>query len=159
MFADYAHHDLRVVVEYSDEYEETFDFVMIGGTGIEDISEEDYLKDWDGLHDLQEDEETMSRSANFACMDCKVSFPLGKTIFRKDGSVNYFHLGSREEPPNWQRPELNQVIWKMFADHARHDLRVAVEGSDEYKQTAEFAMIGGDISEEDYLKGWHGLRD
>ena len=105
----------------------------------------------------------MSRYARLACMDCQVYVFLGKAIFREGENVNYFHIGEAEEPLNWQRSELNQVIWKMFADHARHDLRVAVEGSDEYKQTAEFVMIGGtargDISEEDYLKGWDGLRD
>jgi hypothetical protein len=103
----------------------------------------------------------MSRYANLACMDCKVSFFLGKAIFRDDGSVNYFHIGGREEPPNWQRQELNQVLWKMLADHAGHNLRVLLSGDPDFDRLADFVDIGGtairDISEEDYLKNWDGL--
>jgi hypothetical protein len=105
----------------------------------------------------------MSRYASLACIDCKISLFLGKAIFRKDGSVNYFHIGEAEEPLNWQRPELNQIIWKMFAEHARHNLRVMVEGDDDYEELADFNKIGGsrigDTSEEEYLRGWDGLQE
>ncbi len=163
MFADYASHDLCIAVEGSDEYEQAAEFGMIGGDLAEDITEEEYLKDWDGLHGPQRGVEAMSRYANFACMDCKVSRFLGKAIFRKDESVNYFHIGGPEQPLNWQRPQLNQVIWKMFADHAGHHLRVLVSGDPDFDRLADFIEIGGtanrDISEEDYLKGWDGLRE
>src|SRR5215472_11883497 len=103
----------------------------------------------------------MSRYANLACVDCKVKLWLGKTIFREDDSINYFHIGGPEQPPNSQRPELNRTIWKMLADHAGHHLQVVVEGNpdDELLDDDDFVEIGGPgsaLSFEEYLKGWDG---
>lgn len=103
----------------------------------------------------------MSRYAHLACMDCKVSRFLGKVIARENNQVDYFHIGSTSEPLNWERPELNQVLWKMLADHVGHQLRVITSWDTEFDLLANFMMIGGpdvsDISVEDYLKDWDGL--
>lgn len=103
----------------------------------------------------------MSRYANFACIDCKVKLWLGKAIFREDDTIDYFKIGSEEDPPNSQRPELNRTIWKMFADHAGHQLRVVVEGDpdEDLLDDDDFVEIGGHgsaISFDQYLKDWHG---
>lgn len=104
----------------------------------------------------------MSRYAHLACMDCKVSRMLGKVIARDESRVDYFHLGAASEPLNWERPELNQVVWKMLADHTSHQLRVITSWDPEFDLLADFTMIGGpdddDISVENYLKDWDGLR-
>ena len=158
MFADYAGLHLCVGVEGSDEYERFAEFGMIGGDGIKDISEEEYLKNWEGLQSLQKDIARANRHANFACLDCKISLSLGKAIFRPDGSVNYFHIGKAEDPLNWQRSELNQIIWKMFADHVSHNLRVMIGEDDNSKELTDFNKIEVSRSEEDYLKNWDGLQ-
>ena len=103
----------------------------------------------------------MSRYADFACIDCKVKLWLGKTIFREDGSVAYFHIGGSKQPLNSQRPELNGTIWKMLADHAGHHLRVVVEGNpdDDLLDDDYFVKIddiGDAIRFEEYLEGWEG---
>lgn len=103
----------------------------------------------------------MSQYARFGCMDCKVMVWLGKTIFTPTDAVSYFHIGGSARPPNWQQPELNRVIWKMLADHARHNLRVVIEGDPEYDSMLEhFLEIGGgdeqDITVEQYLDDWPG---
>lgn len=96
-----------------------------------------------------------------ACMDCKVALWPGKAV-KRGGKVSFFHVGSAEQPPNAARPELNRVLWKMLADHAEHNLRVALQGheDDEYIIQEGFVGIGGDtphdISFEDYLKDWPG---
>lgn len=99
----------------------------------------------------------MSRYAHLVCMDCKISYFIGKAIYREDEHLNYFHIGPASEPPNWQRTELNRVIWKMLADHAGHRLKVLLSGDPELEQF-EFINIDGtainDISVEDYLKDW-----
>lgn len=103
----------------------------------------------------------MSRYAQLACMDCKVLCFPGKAVYRQDERIDYFKIGPASEPANWQRPELNRVIWKMLADHAGHHLQVVVSGDAEFEQAADFAMIGGvtgtqEISFEDYLTDWDG---
>jgi hypothetical protein len=104
----------------------------------------------------------MSRYADFACIDCKVKLWLGKAIFCEDGSINYFKIGEQEDPPNSQRPELTRTIWKMFADHAGHNLRVIVEGEpdEDILEDEAFVEIGGDtihdISFAEHLKDWEG---
>jgi hypothetical protein len=103
----------------------------------------------------------MSRYAHLACLDCKVSHMLGKAIAHEENKIDYFHLGAASEPLNWERPQFNQVIWKMLADHAGHQLRVITSWDPEFDLLADFMMIGGpddgDISIEDYLKNWEGL--
>ena len=104
----------------------------------------------------------MSRYAVFACLDCKISLFLGKIVFTPSDDINFFHRGVADAR-NWQRPELNRVLWKMLADHANHPLRVVTEGTQEYNtlMDEDLVWIGGDepghdISCEEYLKDWDG---
>jgi hypothetical protein len=105
----------------------------------------------------------MARSALFACMDCKVKFWLGKSVFHPNDTVDYF-IGVGDEAHNWQDQASNRVLWKMLADHTGHTLRVLVEWTPEFNAFAEdddVVWIGGDepgrdISIEEYLKDWDG---
>jgi hypothetical protein len=103
----------------------------------------------------------MSSYAHLACLDCKVTRILGKVVAHGERQVDHFHLGLASEPLNWERPQLNQVVWKMLADHAGHQLRVLTSWDPDFELLADFTMIGGpdatDISVEDYLKDWDGL--
>ncbi len=71
-------------------------------------------------------------------------------------------IGGPDEPPHWQREQLNQVLWKFLADHVGHriDVRLEHEMSDEILGYQE---IGGDsdtdISIETYLDDWPGRVD
>ncbi len=102
----------------------------------------------------------MARSAYFACMNCKVKLWIGVAIPRDP--VRYFsRFGGKKR--NWEDPELNRVVWKLFADHAGHELRVLLEWTREFDAFSEeeAVEIGGDdpeydISFEHYLKGWEG---
>jgi hypothetical protein len=101
----------------------------------------------------------MNRYADLVCIECKVKLWLGKAIFREDGRIAYFKVGGPQDPPNSQRPELNRSVWKMFADHAGHQLRVVVEDSPDagLLENGNFVRIGGPraaISFEKYLEGW-----
>ena len=103
----------------------------------------------------------MSIYSDFACIECKLRLWLGKTIFREDDSIAFFHIGAPEDPPNSQRPELNGTIWKMLAEHAGHHLRVVVEGNpdDELLDDDDFTFIGeagSSLTFEKYLEGWEG---
>jgi hypothetical protein len=98
----------------------------------------------------------MSIYAYWNCHDCRQAIWLGK-VLHSDFKPICFHIGGEEEAPHWQRPLLNQVIWKFLADHAGHhtDVRLEHEMTDEmfgYKD------IGGDrdtdISYEQYVDGW-----
>jgi hypothetical protein len=69
-------------------------------------------------------------------------------------------MGSAEEPPNWERKQLNQVLWKFLADHAGHRIDVRLE----HEMTGDmhgYSEIGGDsegdITFEEYLVRWRGL--
>jgi hypothetical protein len=100
--------------------------------------------------------------AYFACIDCKVYLFLGKAIVRGE-RVSYFHIGGPSSPRNAARPELTRSLWKMLADHAEHNLRVALQGDETFARIAEdeeFVRIGGDtdtdITFEEYLKDWPG---
>jgi hypothetical protein len=48
----------------------------------------------------------------------------------------------------------------MLADHARHSLRVIVEGDPEYRLLGDYTEIGGEIDKDidfgSYLKDWPG---
>lgn len=171
MLVDHAGHHLRVVVEGNPDARllDDDDFISIGDMGDE-ISFEKYLEGWEGLALLQREREGVSPKrgeqkrnhyADFVCIDCKVHLWLGKTIFRKDGSIAYFKIGGPEDLPNSQRPELNRSVWKMLADHAGHQLRVVVEDSPDagLLDDGNFIRIGGPgaaISFEKYVESWEG---
>jgi hypothetical protein len=93
------------------------------------------------------------------CHDCRQTLWLGKALHR-DYRPFCFHLGGADQPPHWQREQLNQVLWKFLADHTGHRIDVRLE----YEMTEEmfgYQSIGGDsdtdISFEAYLAGWPGL--
>jgi hypothetical protein len=167
MLADHAGHHLRVVVEDNPDAAllDDDDFVEIGGPGSI-VSFEKYLENWEELALLQREREGISPKrgeqkinhfADLVCIDCKVHLWLGKTTFRKDNSIAYFKVGGPEDPPNSQRPELNRSIWKMFADHAGHHLRVVPDAAllDD-DNVIRIGEPGAAISFEEYLEGWEG---
>jgi hypothetical protein len=98
----------------------------------------------------------VSRYAKLVCEECRVQLWLGKAVFAEGGEVRTFHAGAESKPPMWQREPYNQVVWKLFALHARHTLRVVIEGDAAYDAAAEFAEIGGEgasgISFERFLR-------
>ncbi|MFI9402735.1 hypothetical protein [Nocardia sp. NPDC052316] len=104
----------------------------------------------------------MSIYADLVCTQCDVRLWLGKVIHHGDANPIYFHAGPADEAPNWARDELNAVLWKLLAEHARHPLRVVVEGDADGPPTDASVELGGDrgvdISFGDYLAGWPGLR-
>jgi hypothetical protein len=105
----------------------------------------------------------MSIYADLMCLTCNIRCFLGKTI-HEDHQPIYYHIGGADEAPNWARPRLNAVLWKFLADHARHDITVAVEGDDLYDEPGDTpaASLGegldNDVTFTDYLRGWAGLR-
>src|SRR5689334_7292116 len=48
MLAECVGHDMRVMDEADPQIEEFMDFLHIGTTGLNEISFEDYLRDWPG---------------------------------------------------------------------------------------------------------------
>jgi hypothetical protein len=91
----------------------------------------------------------MSRYASLACPRTRKLLWLGKAIFKQqkgtEGAssvVDRFHIGSAEEPPNYRRDLLNQVLWKFLAEHTGMDLRVVVEGDG--FDVDDYVEIGGD---------------
>ncbi len=101
----------------------------------------------------------MSVYGHLCCHDCRQMLWLGKALHR-DGRPLAFHIGGPEEPPHWERPRLNQVLWKFLADHAGHriDVRLEHEMTEGMFAYQEVGGDGdGDVSFEAYLAGWPGL--
>jgi|JI61114C2RNA_FD_contig_81_483399_length_2546_multi_2_in_0_out_0_2 hypothetical protein len=102
----------------------------------------------------------MSKYGTLVCKECKVSLWLGKSVRASEDSdkISYFIRGS--EPSNSRNETLNRALWKMLAEHARHPLRVVIEGDDDYEESAEYAEIGGDLPNsipfKEFLKDWKG---
>jgi hypothetical protein len=87
---------------------------------------------------------------------------LGKAI-QEEGHVQYFHIGTKDEPPNWNRELLSQVIWKFLADHCGHRINVNLENNmtEEVFGYQDLDSNGDEengVSFERYLEGWPGLR-
>ncbi|MFC6881417.1 MULTISPECIES: hypothetical protein [Actinomadura] len=101
----------------------------------------------------------MSIHADLVCTRCDVRLHLGKAV-HEDRAPAYYHLGPSDEPPNWARDELNAVLWKLLADHARHPLKVIIEGDPDEEPSERTVELGGDttrdISFADYLRNWPG---
>lgn len=101
----------------------------------------------------------MSRYAWLVCEDCKVMVWLGKAAIKGD-RVDYIHPAGIAQDD--ERQTLNCVIWKMFADHAGHTLRVVTDQSPDYASLDDYVEIGGDedgdISMTTYLKDWVGAK-
>lgn len=94
----------------------------------------------------------MSRYAWLTCYDCKVMVWLGKAGIA-EGSIKAIQPAGKEQ----ENDTLNRVIWKMFADHAGHTLRVVTDLDTEYQSLGQYTEIGGDeygdIDIETYLLG------
>jgi len=95
-------------------------------------------------------------------MFCRQILWLGKSL--RDEETDYpfaFHIGSKEDPPHWQREQLNQVLWKFLADHTGHniDVRLECEMSEEMDGYQEIGgeECDGSISFNQYLRGWRGM--
>lgn len=104
----------------------------------------------------------MSRYGALICTDCRVRLHLGKALSASpDGEpIDRFHLGPAGAPPNSRQPELCGALWRLLAEHARHELRVLVEGDPRWEEAAGYAEIGGDaagdVPLEQYLAGFCG---
>ena len=102
----------------------------------------------------------MSVYGYLSCMDCKVVFWLGKTVFREEDTVSiidHFHRGDQSVPPNWARATLNRVLWKMLAEHSGHLLRVLFDHElEKLEEEDVYREIGGnctgDIPLEAYIE-------
>ncbi len=81
----------------------------------------------------------MSRYTWLTCDDCKVMVWLGKAKIAGERVEAIRPAGEEHE-----NDVLNRVIWKMFADHAGHTLRVVVDLDPEYQDLGEYVEIGGD---------------
>ena len=101
----------------------------------------------------------MSIYGYLMCHDCRQLLWLGKAVHEHE-RVDLFHIGPSNEPPNWSRKTLNQVVWKFFADHCSHNVDVRLE-SRMTDEMFSYQDIGGDgenhITFEKYLEGWRGL--
>ncbi len=99
----------------------------------------------------------MSRYAWLACTDCKTMVWLGKAVINQQ-HIEYIHPGGTASEA--EKHTLNRVIWKMFADHAGHTLRVITDQDAEYNFFGEYSEIGGDeygdVDFDTYLAGWPG---
>jgi hypothetical protein len=104
----------------------------------------------------------MSRYAYLICKDAKEMIFVGKAVFDSDGrTVNRYHQGSAEEPPNSQRETLNRVLWRFLARNAGKQLEILMDEDLDYlAELGEYREIGGDsekdIPVEEYLRDWKG---
>jgi hypothetical protein len=100
----------------------------------------------------------MSRYGYIVSPGSKQMIWLGKAICGTDREGNEavarFHIGDAGEPANYERDQLNRVLWRFLAENAGKELRVVVEGDG--SSLDGFSEIGGelatDISFEEYLK-------
>jgi hypothetical protein len=71
----------------------------------------------------------MSVYGYLCCTDCKASLWLGKAINWGNVAVGpkSFARGDAPEGLNWKWHVLNQVLWKMLAEHTGHNIRVVLE--------------------------------
>lgn len=106
----------------------------------------------------------MSVYGYLCCTDCKVSLWLGKAISWRDDDVGpkSFARGDAPEGLNWKWDILNQVLWKMLAEHTGHTIRVVLEHEfEELLNKDAYTDIGGDgddgVSFEEYL--WEKKKD
>jgi hypothetical protein len=102
----------------------------------------------------------LSIYAYLNCHDCRQSLWLGKAVCHLLPQQQYFHIGSADDPRNWKREDLNQVLWKFLADHCGHRIDVRREDG-MTEEMFGYQSIGGDryedVSFEAYVAGWRGL--
>lgn len=103
----------------------------------------------------------MSIYGYLCCHDCRQMLWLGKAVYWDEPKRAYFHIGGVDEPLNWLRTELNQVIWKFLGEHTSHRIDTRLE-HDLDDDMWGYQEIGGDddnsASFAAYLEGWPGLR-
>ncbi len=75
------------------------------------------------------------------CHDCRQTLWLGKAKCHDDYRPFAFHIGDRNDPPHWARPQLNQVLWKFLADHTGHRIDVRLEGEQEELPEGDYQDI------------------
>ncbi|TDD51091.1 hypothetical protein [Saccharopolyspora elongata] len=88
---------------------------------------------------------------------------LGKPVLKEDESVNYYHLGPRNNPRNPTQTLLNESPWKFLADHTGHPLVIRFDYEADMEEVEEDGTeIGGETVDDDipferYLLNWDGL--
>ncbi|MFI0467567.1 hypothetical protein ACH347_26105 [Saccharopolyspora sp. 5N102] len=105
----------------------------------------------------------MSDLGYLVCAPCKMYLTLGKPVLKDDESVNYYHLGPRNNPRNPTQTLLNESLWKFLADHTGHPLVIRFDyeaGMEEVEEDG--TEIGGETADDDipfeqYLLNWDGL--
>lgn len=95
------------------------------------------------------------------CHTCQQTLWLGKAVWDTGDQPSYFHIGDANRPQQWKREQLNQVLWKFLADHTSHPIDVRLE-SEMSEEMWDYQKVGGDrdndISSEQYVNGWQGLK-
>jgi hypothetical protein len=101
----------------------------------------------------------MSVYSYLCCTDCKVVLWLGKATNWRDEDVGpkSFARGDAPDGLNWKWEILNQVLWKMLAEHTGHTIRVVLEHEfEKLLGKNDYMEIGGDrdndIAFEQYLR-------
>jgi hypothetical protein len=102
----------------------------------------------------------VSDSAQLVCFDCQVSLRLG--FFWNVPADGPRYLFDGQGRPSFSSADLNRAVWRMFADHVYHELRLVAEQSADLGRVdrGTFSFIGGpddgDPSVADYVAGWPG---
>ncbi|WP_305783738.1 hypothetical protein [Symbioplanes lichenis] len=95
----------------------------------------------------------MSESAFLICSCNRIGWGLGKPLREADGLVARF-----SETPGETPSEKSAVLWKVFADHAGHRLRVAPDWDEQVHEQMSTvllpAMLDEDVTYEQFLAGW-----
>jgi len=94
--------------------------------------------------------------AYLICPETHKSMWLGKAIRvrQSDGTetVNYFHQGAYDDPPNYENEMLNKVLWKFLAEHTHKELRIVFSGE---VDDESFDRVGtDDVEADNYLRDW-----
>jgi hypothetical protein len=102
----------------------------------------------------------VSDSAKLVCFDCRVALRLGNFWNVPDEGPRYLFNG--EGRPCSSSADLNRAVWRMFADHVYHELRLVAEQSAELGRLDydTFTIVGGvkdsDPTVAGYVAGWPG---
>jgi len=101
----------------------------------------------------------MSDSASLVCFDCRVALRLGFFWNAPEGPR---YLFDRDGRPSSASADRSRAVWRMFADHVYHELRLVAEQSADLGRMdrSRFLIIGGaeegDPPIAEYVADWPG---
>jgi hypothetical protein len=102
----------------------------------------------------------MSDSAHLVCLDCQTAIEVGYFWNVPDEGPRI--LFDDEGRPSWSSADLTRAVWRMFAEHVYHDLRLLGERSAEWDRIdpRRRRTIGGELTSDptvaEYLADWPG---